>query len=197
MSLKPHSRYTIYEDWFRKEARRAGRLEAELYRVAGPRHTTADEMLAGVGAFRAGGRWNPPDVMNAVYLSRSPETAMHESNEHYRHYRLPLSDGMPKVVIAVRVVAGAVFDMTAAADFPDPVANLMAEDWRAVMARGEEATAQAVGRAVFAVGLQGILVPSKPDANGMNVLLFPERLTKKCLLEVLNADLLEKLGKPA
>ena len=130
MILKPHPRYSVYEDWFRREAIRAGRLEAELYRLAGPRYTTEDEILAGVGAFKAGGRWNPPGVMNTVYLSRTPETAMRESNEHHRYYRLPLSEGMPKVVIAVRVVAQSVFDITKAADFPEPMSNLMAEDWQ-------------------------------------------------------------------
>lgn len=101
-----------------------------------------------------------------------------------------------KVVIAVRVVAELVFDLTKTSDFPEPMANLMAEDWRAVMGRGEEAAGQAVGRAAFVVGFQGILVPSKPDPAGMNVLLFPQRLTTKCTLEVMNAHLLEKLGRP-
>ena len=197
MKFTAHPRYTNYEAWFRREAGRASRLDAELYRVAGPHHTTAKEILAGVGAFKAGGRWNPPSLMNVVYLSRAPETAAHESNEHYRYYGLPLSKGMPKVVVAVRVVVEAILDMTAAADFPEPMVNLMAEDWRAVMGRMEEPTAQAVGRAAFTAGLQGLIVPSRPDPNGTNVLIFPERLTADCTLEVLNPDLLENLGKPS
>lgn len=195
MKLKTHPRYGVFEAWFSKQRGRATGFTGDLFRVAGPRHTTAEEIVHGVGAFKAGGRWNPPDVMNVVYLSLSPETAMLEANEHRRYYGLPLAQGMPKVIVAVRVSANAVLDLSSTADFPELLANLMAEDWRAVMARNDEATAQAVGRAAFAAGLQGLIVPSKPDAAGTNVLIFPESLSKSCVLEVLDPLSLEKLGK--
>jgi RES domain-containing protein len=197
MRLKAHPRYAVYKAWFRSEARRATRLEAELYRVAGPRHTTASELLAGVGAFKGGGRWNPPRVMRVIYLSFAPETAMREANEHSRYHRIPMSKGMPKVTVAVRVVVEAVLDLTKAGAFPEPMANLMAEDWRAVMARMDESTTQAVGRAACAAGLQGLVVPSKPDPGGTNVLIFPENLTILSAMAVLNPELLKKLGKPS
>jgi len=199
MKLKPHPRYNIFKTWFDNHADGVA-LGEEVYRVAGPRHTTAAEIVSGTGAFFAGGRWNAPQSMNVVYLSRAPETAVHESNEHRRYYRLPLWEAMPKVMVAVRVDTEHVLDLTDpvnSASLPETMPNLMAEDWRAVMGRGDEPTAQAMGRAAFEAGLQGLVVPSKPDPNGANLLIFPDRLGANCRLEVLNAGELEKLGRPS
>lgn len=56
--------------------------------------------------------------------------------------------------------------------------DLLAEDWRAVMNAGNEATAQAFGRAAFETGLSGLIVPSKAHPGGVNMLIFPERMAK-------------------
>src|ERR1700690_2742045 len=131
--------------------------------MAGPRHTTAAEIIDGVGAFNGGGRWNPPRGIKVVYLSKTPETATAEALAAHRYYHLPLSQNMPKVVVAVLVEAQHVIDLTVSAlqnSFPETMTNLLAEDWRAVMERGDESTTQAIGRAAYASGLQGLLVPS-------------------------------------
>lgn len=197
MKLGPHPRYGAFQHWLSVQTDRLG-VDGVFYRVAGPRHTSADEIIAGVGAFLGGGRWNPPGVMNVVYLSRAPETAMHEANEHARYFGTAVWRGFPKVVIAIRVKADAVLDLTQpaiAAGLPEPLANLMAENWRAVMGRGDESATQALGRAVFDAGIQGLLVPSRPDPAGVNLVLFPSGLTGSLGIEVLNAGELEKLGK--
>jgi RES domain-containing protein len=136
--------------------------------------------------------------MNVVYLSEQPETALREANEHFRYHNLPLWHGMPRVIVAVRAVLDVVLDLTAseiAGSLPEPMATFLAEDWRAIMNRGDEATAQAMGRAARAAALQGLRVPSKPDPTGINLLVFPDALTEKSRLEVLNADDLDKLGR--
>jgi RES domain-containing protein len=147
-----------------------------------------------------GGRWNPPRVMNVVYLSRAPETAMYEANEHRRYFGLPLWEGMPKVTVAVQLDVDLMLDLTDAAisaDLPEPMANLLAEDWRAVMERGEEPTTQAMGRAALKAGLKGLIVPSKPHPKGVNLIVFPDALEGANVLEVLNPKELKKLGKRA
>ena len=156
MKLKAHPRYSGFKTWFAGHAGNAIAIADQFFRVAGPRHTTAAEIVEGVGAFKGGGRWNSPRVMNVVYVSRAPETAMFEANEHRRYYGLPVWEGMPKVTVAVRVETDSVLDLTDPAisgDLPEAMANLLAEDWRAVMERGEEPTTQAMGRAAFKAGL--------------------------------------------
>jgi RES domain-containing protein len=185
--------------WFIGRKPRARALDAEFYRVAGPRYTTAADISSGKGAYIAGGRWNPVEEMKVVYLSREPETAMTEALEHFRYHHLPISAALPKVLVAVAVRLDRLLDLTdpaVAAGIPLPVTELLAEDWRALMAGRKEPGSQAVGRAAYAAGIQGLAVPSKPALAGVNLLVFPENLTRRCRLEVLNAIDLERLGKP-
>ena len=196
---KPHPRYAEYKAWFKQHLHRSLAVRGEYFRMAGPRHATAAEVIDGVGAFKGGGRWNPPRGMKAVYLSRTPETATAETMEGHRYYRLPLSQNTPKVMVAVLVEVEGVIDLTDPVlqkDFPETIANLMTEDWRAIMERGDESTTQAIGRAAFASGLQGLIAPSKPQPNGVNLVVFPTRLTARSGLEVLNPAELAHLGKP-
>jgi len=200
MPLHPHPRYAEFRDWFGNQRARAAPIDDVYYRVAGPRHTTAEEIVSGIGARRVGGRWNPPDVMNVVYASCTPMTAMAESVEHFRYYSIPPWEGMPKVTVGIRVVAPVVLNLAnpeIAADLPDSIDGLMAEDWRKVREQGDEATTMAMGRAAFEAGIQGLLVVSKPDPAGVNLLVFPENLDSNCQMEVINPELLEKLGKPS
>lgn len=50
------------------------------------------------------------------------------------------------------------------------------EDWRALQNRGSESISQAVGRAAYKVGLEGLLVPSLAAPGGGNLVAFPDRL---------------------
>ena len=198
MKQREHPRFAEFAAWCAKHASKAKPLTGEFYRVAGPRHTTAKAIVSGIGAFAGGGRWNSPGVMRIVYTSVEPETALREANEHFRYGNMPISKGLPKVIVAFAVTLERVLDFTdatLASVMPESMSSLLAEDWRALMARGEMSSSQAMGRAAFEAGLQGLIVPSKPDPTGVNLLIFPERLTRKCRLKVLNAAELDKLGK--
>ena len=200
MRIKAHPRYKQFKEWCARQRPNASLVKGECYRVAGPRHATAGEIVAGVGANKAGGRWNAPGAMNVVYLSTDAITATAEAVEHYRYYRIAQSKAMPKVIVAVEVFLPAVFDLTdptVQTSMPVPLADLLAEDWRAVMNAGGEATTQAVGRAAYAAKLSGLIVPSRARPDGVNVVVFPQRLGKNDVLRVLNPDQLENLGKPA
>jgi RES domain-containing protein len=198
MPRQLHHRSAPLLKWFARNQNLAQPFDAELYRVAGPRHTTAAAIVSGMGAFLVGGRWNPVGEMRVVYLSSEPETATQEALEHFRYNRIPISHGLPKVIVAVHVKVERFLDLTDAAisaSLPVAMPQLLAEDWRARLAKNLESASQAVGWAAFTAGFQGFKVPSKPDPKGTNVLVFPENLTRTCRLEVLNADALEKLGK--
>jgi RES domain-containing protein len=195
---RPHPRSAAFLKWCSQRRHLAPQLDIEAYRVAGPRHTTPKEIVSGMGAYLAGGRWNPVGEMKVVYLSLAPETATKEALEHFRYHRLPISTALPKVIVAVRVNIERILDLTdpaIGADFPIPISELLAEDWRALIAKDVEPASQAVGWATFAAGFQGVRVPSKPDPTGTNLLIFPELLVKGNQLEVLNADELDKLGR--
>lgn len=184
--------------WFTQNKKHATPLDGIFFRVAGPRHTTAADIVSGIGAEKAGGRWNPIDDMRMVYLSREPETALSEALEHFRYFKLPESGGLPKVIVSVAVKLERVLDLTRtdlSGKVPELMAEFLAEDWRAINDRGIESASQAVGWAAYTAGLQGLIVPSKPVPNRSNLLVFPENLSNQTRLKVQNADELDKLGK--
>ncbi len=196
--VRPHPRSAAFLKWFAGKRDGAQALDVEAYRVAGPRHVTIKDIVSGLGAYLAGGRWNPVGEMKVVYLSQQPETATKEALEHFRYHGLPISTALPKVIVAVRVTIERSLDLTdpvIAADLPISILDLLAEDWRALMAKDEEPASQAVGWAAYTAGFQGVKVPSKPDPAGTNLLVFPDLLAKGNRLEVLNADELDKLGR--
>ena len=196
-----HPRSAKLLKWFARKKKLGVPLSGTYFRAAGPRHTTAKDIVSGIGASKAGGRWNPiANSMKVVYLSDEPETALREANEHYRYYGLPLSDGLPKVVVAVQVDLERILDFTDRSfvkTIPEALDSILLEDWRAIMSRGAEATSQTLGWAVFAAGFQGMLVPSKAAPAGVNLLVFPDALGKKTKLVVLNRGVLDKLGRPS
>jgi len=198
MPPRPHPRSATFFKWFLQRGHLAQALDAVFYRVAGPHHTTAKEIVSGKGAFIAGGRWNPIAEMRVVYLSQDPETATAEALEHFRYHRIPIAQALPKVIVAVAVRIDRLLDLTdpdVVNDLPIGLTALLAEDWRAVASSNAESASQALGWAAFAVGIQGLKVRSKANPIGTNVLVFPDNLSSMCHLRVLNEDDLEKLGK--
>jgi RES domain-containing protein len=198
MKLREHPRSNEFAAWMAGQRANLKPVAGEFYRVAGPAHTTAKELVAGVGAYLAGGRWNPLEVMNVVYLSEDSETALREANEHFRYHRLPIWTGMPRVIVAVRVEIDAMLDLTdpaVAKTLPEPMKSLLAEVWQAIIARGEESSGQAIGRLAYHAKVKALRLPSKPDPHGVNLAIFPQLLTKLDKLEVLNAGELDRIGR--
>lgn len=54
--------------------------------------------------------------------------------------------------------------------------ELLREDWEKLNSRGVETLAQAVGRAVFDLGFEGLIAPSAQDKRGRNLIWFPDQL---------------------
>jgi RES domain-containing protein len=50
------------------------------------------------------------------------------------------------------------------------------EDWRALQADHRESTSQAIGRAAFRLGAEGLLVPSHVARTRTNLIAFPDNL---------------------
>jgi RES domain-containing protein len=196
MILRSHPEFSELLDRAQRLIGRGAPWSGHAYRTVGPKYSKAAEIISGVGAARAGGRWNPLGAIPAVYASLSPETATAEAFAHNRHYAIPLFEALPRVMVALDVRLVRVLDLT------DPglrrslrisVARLLAVDWRAEQNAGREAVTQAIGRAAFEAGFQGLLVRSHAAKMGVNIVVFPSALDGLCRLEVLNGKDLDKL----
>jgi len=133
-------------------------------------------MVTGLGSARMGGRWNPPGSFPTVYASLEPEAAMSESLAAFRYYGWALHDAMPRVFRSLEAKLCRVLDLSDSAE-PEPSSIWMAqsrsEDWRAAQESGRESTSQAIGRAAWTAGLEGLLVPSLTSPGKTNLVAFP------------------------
>jgi RES domain-containing protein len=161
-----------------------------MYRAAPPTWATAKDILSGNGAFKSGGRFNAAGIFPAIYGSTSPELAMMESLAYQRRAGVPVERAFPLVFKAVSVEVERLLDLTdpvVLAELQLDVEQLRAEPWWLARARGQESHGQAVGRAIYSAGLQGLVAASSPSLDhGSNIVLFPDRLTPgHCRLAVI------------
>ena len=157
------------------------------YRSVIPAYAGSKDLLSGEGVRRHGGRWNPPGAFAAVYASLTPETALAEVLSRFRDYGITVADAMPRVLAAVEVSVASLADLTtpgARKSLRVSRRRMRKEDWRRATDEGREALTQAIGRAAFERGLEGLLVFSAPDPAGHNLVLFPARLGAASRLRV-------------
>jgi len=157
------------------------------FRSTTPAYAGSKDLLSGEGVRRHGGRWNPPGVFAAVYASLTPETALAEALGRFREYGISVADAMPRVLTALEVEIAALADLTAPAarrNLRVSRQRMRGEPWRRATEEGREALTQAIGRAAFESGLEGLLVFSAPDPSGRNLVLFPARLRPGSRLQV-------------
>jgi RES domain-containing protein len=183
--MRPHPEFARLALALPRAAPRA--WSGVAYRSTSPAYASARDLLSGEGVRRHGGRWNPPGAFAAVYASLSPETALAEALAHFRHYRIPVANAMPRVLVALEVDVAALADLTGG-----PAGRILRvsrrrmrrDPWRRAQARGRESLTQAIGRAAFEAGLEGLLVPSAADRAGKNLVVFPARLHPESRLHV-------------
>lgn len=188
MEIEPNEEFDRIEAAVRACAPEAAPWAGTVYRSSTPRYAGVHEMVTGIGSARLGGRWNPRASFPTVYASLEPETAMSESMATFRYYGLPPQSALPRLFRAIRVSLALVLDLRQAPlsnPLPFWVRLGLREDWRALQERGRESTSQAVGRAAWLAGLEGLIVPSHA-CKGHNAVLFPGNLQPGSRIEALD-----------
>ena len=146
-----------------------------------------EQIVDGVGAMKSGARWNPPGSIRALYCSLNPGTAAEES------MRLFEAAGLRRATVKPRLVVGIRYRLKAVAELPKLIgaiqgadlAELMAEEWQKINARGRETQGQALGRALFDAGVEGFLVPSARVPGAINLVVFTQNLRQTSRQELL------------
>lgn len=167
-----------------------------VYRSVSPRYANTGDLLSGVGAKTAGGRWNPPRSFRTIYASTDPHMALDEVLAHFRHYHLDIATAMPRVIVSVEVHLHRLLYLTDRAirrRLGVSRKRIMSEAWRELQAQGRESLTQAIGRLTHAEGWDGMLVPSSSRGEGKNLVIFPENfVASDSRLEIINES--ELLG---
>jgi len=162
-----------------------------LFRACSPEYANLRDLLAGEGARKFGGRWNPPGSFPVVYLAQSMEGAIAETVGVAGHYGFDPATRLPMTLVAVDARLDRVLDLTNAAvrkALKVTIADMHRCPWRDQNIAGNEALTQALGRAAHAAGLQGIRVTSSVRRTLLNVNVFPKNLPGTDNLKIRRAD---------
>lgn len=178
MEIEPNEEFCHIEAAIRACAPGAAPWAGIVYRSATPRYAGVHDMVTGIGSARVGGRWNPRASFPTLYASLEPETAMSESMATFRYYGLAPQSALPRLFRAIEMGLVLMLDLREA-----PLTSTLRfwvrlglrEDWRALQDRGRESISQAIGRAAWLAGLEGLIVPSHA-CKGNNAVLFPDNL---------------------
>ena len=138
---------------------------------------------SGAGAAAEGGRFNRPGV-EALYLARTPETALEE-------YKQGASIVPPATLAAYTVTAEQVVDFSEGFD-PGAWAPQWAE-WGGLWKRIARINRKVppswkLADAVITAGYRGILFPSTRAPGGTNLVLYPANLSGRDSVEVHDPD---------
>lgn len=152
---------------------------SELFRFINLEFSKDDDIVSGVGALSANGRWNLAGTMTLSYTSLTPETALAEALAHVRYYNLPESKAMPRVLVALDLKARRVLDLrrgTVRKALRLSENMIRRGNWRHDNQTGVEAITQAWGFTFAQAGFEVVIVPSAAHDKGTNVLIYPKNL---------------------
>ena len=169
-----------------------------LYRSSAMEYANKADFMSGEGSFKNGGRYNAVGSFKAVYGSLSDHTALEEAKAHAVYYNFPGHTVFPLVLAALDVSLQKILDLTSreTRDRIRIAKNIILDcDWRSEQDKGREAATQAVGRAAFVAGFEGILVPSAADRRGKCLVFFPEKLLKGSNISYVNKNKIMRIPR--
>lgn len=180
--LQPHPLYTFFAERLSLTPHKS--WSGIGFRWVILRYANARDMISGAGAFRGGGRWNPPGIY-AVYASLEPGLSVNEAMRVVFSDRgFSVEDIRPRLVAALRCRLNAIIDLSTDSVVPPWLAlgELLTDDWNTANANGSESCSQAFGRAVSEMS-EALLVPSARRV-GVNLIIYPKSLRSNSFLEI-------------
>jgi RES domain-containing protein len=69
---------------------------------------------------------------------------------------------------------------------------MVTADWRDAPRQANPPLCQVVGQTAFELGVEGLLVPSAADPEGVNLVVFPLNLSPRSRMEIINSSRLQE-----
>jgi len=185
--LKPHAEFDRIVHRMESLVQRCDRLQRVVFRSTEPAYATGKDLLTGEGSRRFGGRWNGPQSFATVYAAFSDHTAIEEAKAHFVHYGFDPADALPRTLVAIDIKLQSILDLSDGAIRKSLGLTLKAmrdDPWREENVAGRESLTQALGRAVFKLALEGLVVPSCDGER--NVVWFPQHLGSESVVKIRN-----------
>ncbi len=117
-------------------------------------------------------------VTAVAHAAMTEALAIKESRRAFDYYGVRKPRNNPRVSVEIRAKLGRVLQLGSVDTVFPHLTNeeLLREDWEKVNGKGSETLAQAIGRAAWKSGLEGMVVPSARDRRSRNLVWFPENL---------------------
>ena len=149
--------------------------------------------MSGDGSLKFGGRWNAPGSFQVIYSSRRPGTAVEEAFQLAADYMLTPDDLKPRVTCGIQWDLSRVINLTHG-NLPNwlELADWMKENFSRINDRGFETLCQAFGRAARSSGAAALLCPSARVPDGINLVVFRDRLRATDAIRILGEEELKK-----
>jgi len=114
-----------------------------------------------------------------VNTSLTPQDALDEVQAAAKYYGTSVSSSFPSTVFEVEMQLNRFIDLTerhVLRALQVRVGDLTGCDFRAENGAGKEALTQAIGRAAWVEGYDGLLVPSSVRRGARNLVCFPQNM---------------------
>lgn len=156
------------------------------YRIVHAKY--AASTLSSIGSLKFGGRYNPPQAFEALYLASNPVTALQEVNAVVQTEDGLLGvKGPPRILLSVDYQLQAILDICHPENQSVLETNLseLIAPWRPLNAEGQMALTQMLGTAAYNLqSIEALKVPSARDPNTNNLVVFVNRLSDNSFLRV-------------
>jgi RES domain-containing protein len=148
----------------------------------------AGSALSSIGSLKFGGRYNPPQTFEALYLASNSVTALFEVNAVVQTASGLLGvKGPPRILLSIDYRLNAILDINnldvqiaLETSLPELIAP-----WRPINAQGIVAPTQMLGAAVYGLqSIEALKVPSARDPSTYNLVVFADRLVRNRSLRV-------------
>jgi len=193
--LKPHP---AYKRLFAELKRAGGELkshwEGPVYRCVELKWARPKYLISGDGTRQYGSRWIQPNYTRVVHAASTETLALKESRQTYDYYGIQKPRQNPRVSVELFVELQQVVDLRKLREVLDSptIEELLGEDWEKLNSSGVETLAQAVGRAIYDLSYEGLIVPSAQDRRGRNLIWFPDQLLAKSRISISGEKQLEQ-----
>jgi RES domain-containing protein len=164
-------------------------LEGTTYRII--RNKYASSPLSTIGSLR-GGRYNPPDKFEALYIADNPNNALLEVGAMIRTTQgLAGIKSNPLLILSLEYRLSRVLDLFEKTHQSAIGVHLqeLTLSWRDVNAEGQMSATQKLGWTIYTMGIiEALKVPSAKIDGAYNLVIFPDRLIGNSFVQVYDKD---------
>ena len=164
-------------------------LKGTTYRII--KNKYANSALSTIGSLR-GGRYNPPEQFEALYIADTPQNALYEIGIMLRTVEelIPVKSS-PLLALSLDYQLSRVLDLVESTNQSVLGTNLheLTQSWRNVNAEGQTASTQSLGMAIHNLQIiEALKVPSAKIDGAYNLVVFPDRLSGESFVQVYDED---------